>query len=341
MTSQGERPEGRGSFRPVRFNVRHRRVPDTPSASVSRRADDDSGSGLETLGGAAPHLPSRKVRFSTRSRVVTIGTACPTSHEFRVETNPPADGTPLTPEMLTSSTAPGVPFGDFHLPRSVFSGSLYSGCLQAVAIVCVRGAERRALLHGGCGGEFGELHARADELVALGSADPCFEVALAEVLSDRDNPIGEAGGRLLQSPVQQLLGPAQGPTASAPDGLLPARGRVDASLRSAGSSVPPPAGCCPVWPCRWTRAPTLDSARRWVVLSLTATTGGYAVPERRVKAPSSRRRQRDDLSRITAQVHGGALPDRPNLVIGQQGLADATRTVRVPPCGHTPDPVSR
>jgi hypothetical protein len=37
------------------------------------------------------------------------------------------------PEMLTSSTAPGVPFGDFHLPPSLFSSSLYSGSLQALS----------------------------------------------------------------------------------------------------------------------------------------------------------------------------------------------------------------
>jgi hypothetical protein len=39
-----------------------------------------------------------------------------------------------TPEMVTSSTAPGVPFGDFHLPPSLFSSSLYSGSLQALSV---------------------------------------------------------------------------------------------------------------------------------------------------------------------------------------------------------------
>jgi hypothetical protein len=36
----------------------------------------------------------------------------------------------LTPAMLTSATAPGVAFGDFHLPTSLFSSSLYTGSLQ-------------------------------------------------------------------------------------------------------------------------------------------------------------------------------------------------------------------
>ncbi|MBA3345542.1 MAG: NAD(P)/FAD-dependent oxidoreductase, partial [Gemmatimonadales bacterium] len=40
----------------------------------------------------------------------------------------------------------------------------------------------------------------------------------------------------------------------------------------------------------------------------------------------------DDLSRFTAQVRGGALPDHPYLVIGQQSLADPTRA---PPGCHT------
>jgi phytoene dehydrogenase-like protein len=40
----------------------------------------------------------------------------------------------------------------------------------------------------------------------------------------------------------------------------------------------------------------------------------------------------DDLSRFTAQVRSGALPDHPYLVIGQQSLIDPTRA---PPDGHT------
>jgi phytoene dehydrogenase-like protein len=40
----------------------------------------------------------------------------------------------------------------------------------------------------------------------------------------------------------------------------------------------------------------------------------------------------DDLSRFTAQVRGGALPDHPYLVIGQQSLVDPTRA---PPGCHT------
>jgi phytoene dehydrogenase-like protein len=40
----------------------------------------------------------------------------------------------------------------------------------------------------------------------------------------------------------------------------------------------------------------------------------------------------DDLARFAAQVRGGALPDHPYLVIGQQSIADPTRA---PPGGHT------
>ena len=40
----------------------------------------------------------------------------------------------------------------------------------------------------------------------------------------------------------------------------------------------------------------------------------------------------DDLSRFTAQVRSGALPDNPYLVIGQQSLLDPTRA---PPGCHT------
>jgi hypothetical protein len=45
---------------------------------------------------------------------------------------PLTSDTVLTPGMVTSATAPGVPFGDFHLPKSLFSSSAYSGSLQAV-----------------------------------------------------------------------------------------------------------------------------------------------------------------------------------------------------------------
>jgi hypothetical protein len=42
-----------------------------------------------------------------------------------------------TPEFYTSATAPGIPFGDFHLPLSLFSAGRYSGSLQAVALSTV------------------------------------------------------------------------------------------------------------------------------------------------------------------------------------------------------------
>ncbi|MEA2714706.1 MAG: hypothetical protein QOK27_2667 [Gemmatimonadales bacterium] len=57
---------------------------------------------------------------------------------------PIVDGgaTPETPaaptlEAYTSATAPGIAFGDFHLPTSLFSSSRYSGSLQAVALSTV------------------------------------------------------------------------------------------------------------------------------------------------------------------------------------------------------------
>ena len=46
----------------------------------------------------------------------------------------PVGPTAPAPEMaVTSITAPGVPFGDFHLPTSLFSSSLYTGSLQALS----------------------------------------------------------------------------------------------------------------------------------------------------------------------------------------------------------------
>ena len=51
-------------------------------------------------------------------------------------TTPETPASP-TPDFYTSATAPGIPFGDFHLPTSLFSSSRYSGSLQAVALSTV------------------------------------------------------------------------------------------------------------------------------------------------------------------------------------------------------------
>ena len=48
----------------------------------------------------------------------------------------PALASPSTPapQMASASlSAPGVPFGDFHLPTSLFSSSMYTGSLQALS----------------------------------------------------------------------------------------------------------------------------------------------------------------------------------------------------------------
>jgi hypothetical protein len=39
-----------------------------------------------------------------------------------------------TPDFYTSATAPGIPFGDFHLPTSLFGSTRYSGSLQALSL---------------------------------------------------------------------------------------------------------------------------------------------------------------------------------------------------------------
>jgi hypothetical protein len=48
----------------------------------------------------------------------------------------PAAASPAAPApamLVTSLTAPGVAFGDFHLPANLFSSSLYTGSLQALS----------------------------------------------------------------------------------------------------------------------------------------------------------------------------------------------------------------
>ena len=80
-----------------------------------------------------------RLRALTRVAFLLAAVAC-NSEEIAGslgEADVPPDATPavespatLTPEMLTSATAPGIPFGDFHLPSTMFSSTLYSGSLQ-------------------------------------------------------------------------------------------------------------------------------------------------------------------------------------------------------------------
>ncbi|MCB9750193.1 MAG: NAD(P)/FAD-dependent oxidoreductase [Myxococcales bacterium] len=58
----------------------------------------------------------------------------------------------------------------------------------------------------------------------------------------------------------------------------------------------------------------------------------WAIPEARRAAVVHAGDSLDDLQRFTEQVRGGALPDNPYLVIGQQSVADPTRA---PEGGHT------
>jgi hypothetical protein len=85
------------------------------------------------------HHVVARLRALTCASVLLAALACNTEDAAGPvgEADLPADATPavespatLTPEMLTSATAPGIPFGDFHLPYSLFSNTLYSGSLQ-------------------------------------------------------------------------------------------------------------------------------------------------------------------------------------------------------------------
>lgn len=86
------------------------------------------------------HRRAVRLRVLTSAVCLLAALACNTEGAAGPvdEATPTADPTStvespdLTPEMATSATAPGVPFGDFHLPRSLFSSSVYSGSLQAL-----------------------------------------------------------------------------------------------------------------------------------------------------------------------------------------------------------------
>jgi phytoene dehydrogenase-like protein len=75
--------------------------------------------------------------------------------------------------------------------------------------------------------------------------------------------------------------------------------------------------------------------RGWGTLKVDWALDGavpWSVEEARASAVVHAGDSLDDLSRFTAQVRSGALPDHPYLVIGQQSLADPTRA---PPGNHT------
>jgi len=75
--------------------------------------------------------------------------------------------------------------------------------------------------------------------------------------------------------------------------------------------------------------------RGWGTLKVDWALDGavpWSVEEARASAVVHAGDSLDDLSRFTAQVRSGALPDHPYLVIGQQSLADPTRA---PPGKHT------
>jgi hypothetical protein len=92
-----------------------------------------------------------RVRALTAAASLIAAVACNPEEAIA----PIVDGgaTPETPaapviEAYTSATAPGIAFGDFHLPTSLFSSSRYSGSLQAVALSTVNSELNTAAKYG-------------------------------------------------------------------------------------------------------------------------------------------------------------------------------------------------
>ena len=85
---------------------------------------------------------SVRLRALAAAGVVIAAVACnagdtagPVTEDTPVATAPALAG-PSTPapQMASASlSAPGIPFGDFHLPTSLFSNSMYTGSLQALS----------------------------------------------------------------------------------------------------------------------------------------------------------------------------------------------------------------
>jgi hypothetical protein len=81
-----------------------------------------------------------RLRALTAAAILIMAVACSPEEALAPMidggTTPETPAAP-TPEFYTSATAPGIPFGDFHLPLSLFSASRYSGSLQAVSLSTV------------------------------------------------------------------------------------------------------------------------------------------------------------------------------------------------------------
>lgn len=77
-----------------------------------------------------------RLRTLAAAAIVMAAVACNAEEASApiVDTGSTPTETPTSPpmELYTSSTAPGVPYGMYHLPTSLFSSSRYSGSLQAL-----------------------------------------------------------------------------------------------------------------------------------------------------------------------------------------------------------------
>lgn len=80
-----------------------------------------------------------RLRALATATMVVVGVACNADESTApiVDAETPATPAAATPaaetlSLYTSSTAPGIPFGDFHLPTSEFDNTRYSGSLQAL-----------------------------------------------------------------------------------------------------------------------------------------------------------------------------------------------------------------
>ena len=99
-------------------------------------------------------LSRRTARFRAFTAAASLIAAVACNPEEAVA--PIADGgaTPEAPaaaptlEAYSSATAPGIAFGDFHLPTSLFSSSRYSGSLQAVGLSTITSELNTAARYG-------------------------------------------------------------------------------------------------------------------------------------------------------------------------------------------------
>ena len=87
-------------------------------------------------------LSRRAARFRALTAAASLIAAVACNPEEAVAPIVDGGATPETPaaptiEAYTSATAPGIAFGDFHLPTSLFSSTRYSGSLQAASLSTV------------------------------------------------------------------------------------------------------------------------------------------------------------------------------------------------------------